>query len=355
MNGYRISDWVLPFATVYAFISPDGRRPGEAAGPVRFAHFYFRASSVAVVLHLQSRLDRIARYMQKRIPVLFVLLGASVLPSGCGKQSAAQRTREYVGSTSCRECHERFYELWSTSHHAKALQPWSADLAAALPPQPEAIEADGFMYMTHITPERGWMSDNEGREYEIEYAMGGKNYYNFLTLMEDGRLQVLPLLYDVQHDKWKNTTRSMLRHFDDGREDAPVSWRDPMLTFNAECFRCHVSQSESNYDPETDSYDTTWEEPGISCEACHGPSSEHVRVCKEASDDDPPEDLAIIKWRELTVKQQNDSCAGCHTKGGAITDAFDTGDDYWDHYDLATLARRLLRQRARPRRELHHG
>ena len=275
--------------------------------------------------------------MQKRIPVLFVLLGASVLPSGCGKQSAAQRTREYVGSTSCRECHERFYELWSTSHHAKALQPWSADLAAALPPQPEAIEADGFMYMTHITPERGWMSDNEGREYEIEYAMGGKNYYNFLTLMEDGRLQVLPLLYDVQHDKWKNTTRSMLRHFDDGREDAPVSWRDPMLTFNAECFRCHVSQSESNYDPETDSYDTTWEEPGISCEACHGPSSEHVRVCKEASDDDPPEDLAIIKWRELTVKQQNDSCAGCHTKGGAITDAFDTGDDYWDHYDLATF------------------
>ena len=44
---------------------------------------------------------------------------------------------------------------------------------------------------------------------------------------------------------------SMLRHFDDGRVDAPVSWRDSMLTFNAACFSCHVSQAESNYDPET--------------------------------------------------------------------------------------------------------
>lgn len=275
--------------------------------------------------------------MKKLIPILCAALGVSVLLSGCGQKSAPQRTREYVGSASCRECHERFYKLWSTSHHAKALQPWSADLAEALPPQPKPIEAEGLRYMTHITPERGWMSDDEGREYNIEYAMGGKNYYNFLTLMDDGRLQVLPVIYDVQNEKWKNTTRSMLRHFADGREDTPVSWRDPMLTFNAECFRCHVSQSESNYDPETDTYATTWEEPGISCESCHGPASEHVRVCEEAPADNPPEDLEIIKWQELTVKQQNDSCAGCHTKGGAITDSFDTGDDYWDHYDLTTF------------------
>ncbi|MCK5702013.1 MAG: hypothetical protein KAI29_12705, partial [Cyclobacteriaceae bacterium] len=29
----------------------------------------------------------------------------------------------YVGSRSCRECHERFYDLWSPSHHGKAMQP----------------------------------------------------------------------------------------------------------------------------------------------------------------------------------------------------------------------------------------
>ena len=29
----------------------------------------------------------------------------------------------YVGSRNCRECHERFYNLWSPSHHGKAMQP----------------------------------------------------------------------------------------------------------------------------------------------------------------------------------------------------------------------------------------
>lgn len=263
---------------------------------------------------------------------VFSALSALPLLYGCSEQKAT-----YVGSASCKECHEKFYKLWAPSHHAKALQPWSAELAGALPPQPEPIEAEGLFYMTHITPERGWMSDNEGKEYNIEYAMGGKNYYNFLTLMDDGRLQVLPVIYDVKHNEWKNTTRSMLRHFEDGTQDTPVSWRDPMLTFNAECFRCHVSQSESNYDPATDTYATTWEEAGISCESCHGPASEHVRVCKAAPTNDPPKDLKIIKWKEMSVEQQNASCAGCHTKGGAITDDFDTGDLYWDHFDLTTF------------------
>jgi len=270
--------------------------------------------------------------MKKHILILCGAFCGLAWLNGC-----AERPREYAGSASCRECHEKFYELWSTSHHAKALQPWTAELAAELPPQPHPIEAEGRIYMTHITPERGWMSDDQGREYNIEYAMGGKNYYNFLTLMEDGRLQVLPVLYDAQHDEWKNTTQSMLRHFEDGTQDTPVSWRDSMLTFNAECFRCHVSQSESNYDPETDTYATVWEEPGISCEACHGPSSEHIRVCKAAPTNRPPADLKIIKWNDMTVEQQNASCAGCHTKGGAITGSFDTGDLYWDHFDLTTF------------------
>ena len=192
--------------------------------------------------------------------------------------------------------------------------------------------------MAHITPERGWITDDQGVEYNIKYSLGGKNYYNFLALMDDGRLQVLPIFYDVQHASWRNTTLSMLRHFTDGQTpDAAISWRDSMLTFNAECFRCHVSQSESNYDPETDTYATTWKEPGINCESCHGPCSEHIRVCQAAPTNTPPKNLELIAWNDLTVQQQNDSCAGCHTKGGAITGNFGTGDNYWDHFDLTTF------------------
>lgn len=257
-----------------------------------------------------------------------------LLLCGCGENS---RPRRYAGSASCRECHERFYELWAPSHHGKALQPWSAALAGDIPPQQEPLEADGRLYQAVITPEKGWVQDDEGREYVIAYAMGGKNYYNFLTLLEDGRLQVLPIFYDVQQKAWRNTTRSMLRHFSDGREDTPIHWRDPMLTFNAACFGCHVSQIESNYDPETDSYATTWNEPGISCESCHGPASEHNRLCRATPKGTKPKDLAIISWKDLTVEQQNDACSACHAKAGPITARFETGNRFWDHYDLTTF------------------
>ncbi len=260
----------------------------------------------------------------------YILIAALLF--GCGK-----REPEYSGSASCKECHERFYKLWEPSHHGKALQPWSAELSKAIPPQPDPIEAEARIYMASITPERGWITDDEGIEYDIIYTLGGKNYYNLLTLLDDGRLQVLPIFYNVRDTKWENTTLSMLRHFDDGQTDAPISWRDSMLTFNAACFSCHVSQLESNYDPDTDTYATTWNEAGISCESCHGPCSEHIRVFKEAPKGTVPENMELIGWWEMSRDAQDTACAGCHTKGGPITDSFETGELYWAHYALTTF------------------
>ena len=61
-----------------------------------------------------------------------------------------------------------------------------------------------------------------------------------------------------------------------------MSWLDPAYTFNTSCYSCHVSQLTMHYDLKTDTYETTWAEPGINCETCHGPSEEHNRVCREA-------------------------------------------------------------------------
>jgi len=42
---------------------------------------------------------------------------------------AENQPTAYAGSVSCRECHERFYQLWSTSMHGLAMQPYSAAFA----------------------------------------------------------------------------------------------------------------------------------------------------------------------------------------------------------------------------------
>ena len=116
--------------------------------------------------------------------------------------------------------------------------------------------------------------------------MGGKNVFYFLTPLERGWLQVLPVAYDVRRQEWFDTTASAMRHFGDRRDEA-LYWKERPLTFNTSCFGCHVSQLSKNYDLKSDSYHTTWAEPGINCETCHGPSAGHVQLFRELPTNQP--------------------------------------------------------------------
>ena len=94
--------------------------------------------------------------------------------------------------------------------------------------------------------------------------------------MERGRLQTLPVAYDVRKKEWFDTALSGLRHFPGQMQgETPVGWQEYPYTFNTSCYGCHVSQLATNYDLKTDSYATTWKEPGINCETCHGGSEAH--------------------------------------------------------------------------------
>ncbi len=140
----------------------------------------------------------------------------------------------YAGAKSCRACHEEFYKLWSPSHHAKAMQSFSIDLAnAELTPQSEAITVGRCRYRMDLSS--GIMQENgpDGeKNYPIAHVLGGKNVFYFLTPMERGRLQTLPLAYDVHEKRWFDTAKSGVRHFPGLEPDEPISWKDWPYTFN---------------------------------------------------------------------------------------------------------------------------
>ncbi|MHB1036824.1 MAG: tetratricopeptide repeat protein [Pirellulales bacterium] len=248
----------------------------------------------------------------------------------------------FVGSKSCRGCHEDFYKLWVVSNHGLAMQPYSAELARAKLKPPTADVAIGKRrYRAEIAPGTGWVRELGPKgeiRYPIAHVMGGKNTYYFLTLLEHGRLQVLPVAYDVRKGTWYDTAASGVRHFPDRRDEA-LDWKDRMFTFNTTCFNCHVSQLATNYDFKTDAYRTTWAEPGISCESCHGPAGRHVAVMEQKN---PPtgldsKSIRIVRTKEFTPQQMNDLCAACHAKIIPLSNAFLPGDRFFDHYDLLTL------------------
>jgi len=301
------------------------------------------------MIMLSSKSNRWAEQFQKHA---LALLFACLLP-GCRPGAESEglppsvetpeqhaKAAAFAGSKSCRDCHADFYKLWSTSNHGLAMQPYTAVFAKAnLTPQQNDVTIGKRKYRAEIGDGAGWVretGDNGEHKYPIAHAMGGKNIYYFLTPMKRGRLQVLPVAYDVHKKAWYDMAASGVRHFPDRRDEA-LDWTDRMFSFNTTCFNCHVTQLATNYDLATDAYHTTWAEPGISCESCHGSAQEHVRVMKEAADGRTVKDIKIIRTKEFTAAQMNDMCATCHAKLIPLSLSFLPGDKFFDHFDLVTL------------------
>lgn len=145
------------------------------------------------------------------------------------------------------------------------------------------------------------------------------------------------MAYDVRRQEWFDTTASAMRHFGDRRDEA-LYWKERPLTFNTSCFSCHVSQLSKNYDLPSDSYHTTWAEPGINCETCHGPSAEHAQLFRGLKMNEPaPADLRLIVTSKLTTEQRNATCAPCHAKMSPVKMNFAPGERYFDHFDLVAF------------------
>jgi len=276
---------------------------------------------------------------------LFLTSGAAAFAAEASVPAAAPvRDTVYVGSRSCRECHQHFYALWSSSHHGLAMQPYTPGFARSnLTEQTDFIEIGTSRYRAEIAGTNGFVIEQgtgsgSERRYPIEQVLGGKNVYYFLTPMERGRLQTLPVAYDVHKKHWYDTALSAVRHFP-GRQagDAPINWKEWPYTFNTSCYNCHVSQLSKNYDPATDTYRTTWKEAGINCETCHGPCEEHNRAMRALPPGQVPKDYKLIRTTAFTPQQHNDACACCHSKASPITDGYRTPESFFDHFDLVTL------------------
>jgi len=245
----------------------------------------------------------------------------------------------YAGSSSCLECHEKFYKLWSSSRHGLAMQPYSSDFAQKqLTPQEKYIFIKENMFRADLKQGVVVEKGSKGRKkYKIEHVLGGKNVYYFLTFLDKGRLQTLPIAYDVNKKEWFDTAASGMRHFPGGGRGQSVDWKEYPYTFNTSCYGCHVSQLSTNYDPKTDTYHTTWTEPGINCETCHGPSAEHNTIAKATPKGQPLPDPRIIRTKSITKQQWNDLCSSCHAKASPLTLEYRAKERFLDHFDLVTL------------------
>ena len=132
-------------------------------------------------------------------------------------------------------------------------------------------------------------------EHRIDYTLGNRRVQHYLTTLPDGRILVLPASWDIVRKQW-------FHNFDIG--DPDESGEVEVQLWNKNCYSCHVSQEEKNFDTEKTEYKTAWLDFGVNCERCHGPSGEHTAG--------KPGGKIVVQTR-LDTARNTAVCAQCHS------------------------------------------
>ena len=195
---------------------------------------------------------------------------------------------------------------------------------------PAAEQAEYKMAIMEPTPAG---QEPKVQKYPVAYVLGaGQQTQQYLTRLPDGRLQALPLVWDTSRRLWYDRRRA-LASLGDINPGSPYYWTGYQQTANLFCLQCHVSQLETNYDPRTDTYQSTWTEPGINCEACHGPAREHVSLTRRArKTGERPVDWGLKSPQALSAEARTDICAQCHSLRLSYIPELKPGEDYYDHF-----------------------
>jgi hypothetical protein len=200
------------------------------------------------------------------------------------------RRDEYVSSDQCRSCHPDQYASWHRSYHRTMTQ-YATPEAVQAPFDQVTLEARGEIYKLEQRGDEFWveMPDPDWKTREqrrrrlrdwssltnaprttrrVSMVTGSHHLQKFWVPGNSGNLQFdLPFTYLVHDRRWVL------------REDSII--RDPELPlllqlWNMNCIKCHTTAPQPRIDPDSGRPNSHSVELGISCEACHGPGSQHV-------------------------------------------------------------------------------
>jgi predicted CXXCH cytochrome family protein len=228
----------------------------------------------------------------RRTSLVALALGASALALGLGAWLArpwwragegpplASTPAAHVGGRTCAGCHREQYALWTTSDHARAMQPATA--ATVLGNFAGATFRKDGVTTAFFTRDGAYFVRTDGpdgalHDYRIAYTFGVEPLQQYLIEFPRGRYQALGVAWDSRPaaaggQRWFHLHPGERIHHGD-----VLHWTGLLQNWNYMCADCHSTNLQKNYRLAEDRFDTTWTDVNVSCEACHGPGGRHVQ------------------------------------------------------------------------------
>lgn len=240
----------------------------------------------------------------------------------------------FEGSQTCLECHKTEYQLWKHSDHDNAMDTAIASTVLGDFNNAE-FERDGFTSRFYTKDGKYFVytqgPGGEPGDFQIAYTFGVRPLQQYLIPFEDGRYQCLQITWDTEREQWYHLGDSVYKDQEILPDDW-LYWTNNAQNWNGMCAECHSTNLQKNYNPETHVYNTTWSEIDISCEACHGPGSEHNRWAAIDSLRRPEVDNygLVVQTSNITSRQLVNQCAYCHARRSSFGDFVHPHDEVFD-------------------------
>ncbi|MEN8155860.1 MAG: tetratricopeptide repeat protein [Bacteroidota bacterium] len=284
--------------------------------------------------------------------ILATLINCNRAESGTAARATPEQTKqsaEYRGRESCRECHEKEHNLFQGSDH---------DLAMDTATEETVLGDFNNISFTHfgVTSRfyrsgEKFMVNTEGpdgsmEDYQVSYVFGVRPLQQYLIEFPNGRYQCLPVSWDTRSAE-KGGQRWFHLYPDERIPPGDaLHWTRVSQNWNYMCAECHSTNLRKNYVYSEKAYHTTWSEIDVSCEACHGPGSEHIdwaeRVEAGSSPDIAPDMGLVVRLKDTdnatwifdpdsttarrSVPRQSDElvqmCSRCHARRAVATEDY---------------------------------
>jgi predicted CXXCH cytochrome family protein len=224
----------------------------------------------------------------------------------------------FTGGKACIECHQKEYRLWKGSDHDSAMAV-ASDTSVVGDFNNAEFTVNGittkfykrggrfFVYTQGIS---GKMT-----EYRVAYTFGIRPLQQYLIPFENGKYQCLPIAWNTITHSWFHMA-GMVYKPEDLKPDNWLYWTNQAQNWNSMCAECHSTNLQKNFDLKTKSYNTTWVDISVNCEACHGPGSAHIEWAR-LPEMGRPQDVNTgleVKTSKITSRQYVETCAPCHAR-----------------------------------------
>lgn len=246
----------------------------------------------------------------------------------------AYQKSHFVGNQHCKECHKIEFEDWKKSDHYKAMQVASEETVLG-DFNNTTFQSKGFTNKM-FRKDSSYYMVLENRQgipdtFKVVYTFGYYPLQQYLIEFPGGRYQCTHIAWDSRENKWFDLYPELEIHHSEW-----LHWTGGAQTWNNMCADCHSTNLQKNYNESTGSYRTTFDEINVSCESCHGPGSEHVRLSKMYPDSGAVFGEVYL-GQNSQVDEQMQFCARCHSRRSQLNNSFNHNEHWMQQYSPEIL------------------